>query len=233
MNKRLVVVLALGGALSACRSPEPEPPPADHPMEAPAPWARSPAMTPEPVPAPTKPAEPAKPAPDAPKSAAAPAKPSPVVATPTTTVEKPAPVPSAPESKRAMDAAGQNWSMHTGDVGFAFDVDAATKRAAEGNRVLMLYFTTPTCGACRELAGTAFKDARVVAKAKSFEPVLVDLRQAGGLVEKYGVAVTPTIVYVAPGGKAVAITIDVVSADEALADMDSALAATARPAEPK
>ena len=72
-----------------------------------------------------------------------------------------------------------------------------------------------------------------MAKSKSFEPVLVNLRQAKELGAKYAVATTPTIVYVAPGGKAVAMTIDVVAADEALADMDSALAALARPADTK
>ena len=51
------------------------------------------------------------------------------------------------------------------------------------------------------------------------------------LAGQYNVESTPTIVYVAPGGKALAVTIDVVTPDEALADMDSALAALARPPE--
>jgi thioredoxin-like negative regulator of GroEL len=81
------------------------------------------------------------------------------------------------------------------------------------------------------LAGTAFKDARVVAKSKSFEPVLVNIETEPELAGQYNVSSTPTIVYVAPGGKALAVTIDAVEPDEALADMDAALAALARPAE--
>ena len=140
MNSRMLMTIVLCGALAACKSPKPEPPPADTWCEAPPPWAR--AVAPEA--APSKPAEPAKPAAAPAKPTAAPAKPAPVVAKPTTTVEKPAPATPAPESTRTKDATGHDWSTHMGDVGFTFDVDAATKRAAEGGRGLMLFFTTPT-----------------------------------------------------------------------------------------
>ena len=52
-----------------------------------------------------------------------------------------------------------------------------------------------------------------------------DAEQA--LAGQYNVGTTPTIVYVAPGGKALVVTIDVVTADDALADMDAALSALA------
>jgi thioredoxin-like negative regulator of GroEL len=71
----------------------------------------------------------------------------------------------------------------------------------------------------------------VVEKSKSFERVLVNVDTEAELAGQYNVGTTPTIVYVAPGGKALAMTIDVVPADEILADMDSALTALARPAE--
>jgi hypothetical protein len=71
----------------------------------------------------------------------------------------------------------------------------------------------------------------VVEKSKSFEGVLVNIETEPELAGQYNVGTTPTIVYVAPGGKALAMTIDVVTPDEALADMESALAALARPAE--
>jgi thioredoxin-like negative regulator of GroEL len=80
------------------------------------------------------------------------------------------------------------------------------------------------------LAGTAFKDKRVVEKSKSFERVLVNVDTEAELAAQYNVGTTPTIVYVAPGGKALAMTIDVVPADEVLADMESALAPPAEEA---
>lgn len=81
------------------------------------------------------------------------------------------------------------------------------------------------------MAGTAFKDARVVEKSKSFIPVLVNVEAEQELAGTYNVGTTPTIVYVAPGGKALVVTIDAVTPDEALADMDAALVALARPAD--
>ena len=71
----------------------------------------------------------------------------------------------------------------------------------------------------------------MVEKSKSFERVLVNVDTEAELAGQYNVGTTPTIVYVAPGGKALAMTIDVVPADEVLADMESALAALARPAD--
>jgi hypothetical protein len=68
----------------------------------------------------------------------------------------------------------------------------------------------------------------VVEKSRSFVPVLVNADAEQDLTGQYGVGTTPTIVYVAPGGKSLAVTIDVVTADEALADMESALSALAR-----
>ena len=71
----------------------------------------------------------------------------------------------------------------------------------------------------------------MVEKSKSFERVLVNVDTEAELAGQYNVGTTPTIVYVAPGGKALAMTIDVVTPEEALADMESALAALTRPAE--
>jgi thiol-disulfide isomerase/thioredoxin len=233
MNSRDVLTLALCCALAACASSnkekekpkEEQAPPEPLWCEAPPPWARAMPQQEEPKkqPDPAKPAAPAKPAPE-------PAKPSPAAAAPapakaTTTVEKPAPSPS-----RTVDATGQDWAKQMGDVGFTFDVDAAAKRAVENGRPMMLYFTNPACAACKELGGTAFKDARVVAKSKAFEPVLVNVSRSKDLAAKYGIATTPTIVYAVPGGSAVAKTIDVVAPAEALADMDGALAALAKSA---
>lgn len=73
------------------------------------------------------------------------------------------------------------------------------------------------------MAGTAFKDARVVAAAKAFDPVLVNTKTAKELAARYAIQVTPTVIYAAPDGKALVMTIDAVGADEVLADMASAL----------
>ena len=69
----------------------------------------------------------------------------------------------------------------------------------------------------------------MVERSKSFVPVLVNVESAVELAAQYNVSSTPAIVYVAPGGKSLAMTIDVVPPDEVLADMDSAIAALARP----
>ena len=73
------------------------------------------------------------------------------------------------------------------------------------------------------MAGTAFKDARVVEAAKAFDAVLVNTKSAKELAEKYAIQVTPTVIYASPDGKALVMTIDAVTADEILADMASAL----------
>jgi hypothetical protein len=78
-----------------------------------------------------KPAAP-EPAPAAPKAEA----PKPEVPKPDT-----APAPSAPVTK---DAKGQEWASHMGDLAFTFDSCEAAKRAEDGGRVLMMYFTSPS-----------------------------------------------------------------------------------------
>lgn len=72
------------------------------------------------------------------------------------------------------------------------------------------------------MAGTAFKDARVVEAAKAFDPVLVDITAQSELAAKYAIQVTPTVIYAAPDGTGLVMTIDAVTADEILADMASA-----------
>jgi hypothetical protein len=81
---------------------------------------------------------------------AKPAAPEPAPAAPKTEAPKPesekpdaapAPAPSAPVTK---DAKGQEWASHMGDIAFAFDSSAAAKRAEDGKRAMMLYFTSPS-----------------------------------------------------------------------------------------
>ncbi len=71
----------------------------------------------------------------------------------------------------------------------------------------------------------------MVEKSKSFIPVLVNADAEVELAATYNIGSTPTIVYVAPGGKALVVTLDVVTPEEALADMDAALVALTRPTE--
>ena len=121
-----------------------------------------------------------------------------------------------------------DWSSHTGDIVFGFDSGEAATRAKKEGRIQMMYFTTPNSDASRTLARTAFKDSRVVEKSRSFVPVLVNADVEQDLTGRYSVVSMPTIVYVAPGGRELAVTIGVVNADEALVDMDAALAALPR-----
>ena len=78
---------------------------------------------------------------------AKPAAPEPAPAAPKAEAPKPdaapapAPAPSAPVTK---DAKGQEWASHMGDVAFTFDSCEAAKRAEDGKRVLMMYFTSPS-----------------------------------------------------------------------------------------
>jgi hypothetical protein len=73
------------------------------------------------------------------------------------------------------------------------------------------------------MAGTAFKDAKVLELAKSFDAVLVNCETNADLVEKYAVQTQPTVVYASSDGTALTTNIDAASAEEVVAEMNGAL----------
>ncbi len=74
-----------------------------------------------------------------------------------------------------------------------------------------------------KMAGTAFKDPRVVELARSFVPVLVDARTHSEVFDGYGMSATPAVVLAGPDGKAVASLEGLQTADAVLDGMRTAL----------
>ena len=83
------------------------------------------------------------------------------------------------------------------------------------------------------MAGSAFKDARVVEMSKSFDTVLVDCDSQSELADQYSIQVQPTVIYAASDGTALVTTLDAVGADEVLSEMQSALEHLKKPDAPK
>ncbi len=74
------------------------------------------------------------------------------------------------------------------------------------------------------MAGSAFKDARVVAKAKAeFVPLLIDVAAKPDWKARHAIESTPTVVYATSDGETIAQTEDVQPADQVLEDMGLAL----------
>jgi outer membrane biosynthesis protein TonB len=122
MRNAAYVNLALFCLLAACGKESPPPAKSAAPQEKPA--AKEPAT--------------AAPKPDAPKpEALKPEPPKPDAAAP-----EPPPRPSPPRVTK--DAKGHDWASHMGDIAFTFDSSEAAKRAEDGKRALMLFFTSPS-----------------------------------------------------------------------------------------
>lgn len=93
-------------------------------------------------------------------------------------------------------APGVNWRTN---------VDAAMVEAAQSNRLVLLHFTTRSCGPCKALDQTVFNQPQVgVALEQDYVPVRVDADIAKALVGRYQIERVPTEIIVTPDGNQVA-----------------------------
>lgn len=93
-------------------------------------------------------------------------------------------------------AIGVNWRTN---------IDAAMVEAAQSNRLVLLHFTTRTCGPCKALDQTVFNQPQVgVALEQDYVPVRIDADVAKALVGRYRIERVPTEIVVTPDGNLVA-----------------------------
>lgn len=107
------------------------------------------------------------------------------------------------------------------------EATAMAKAQAEG-KPLMIDFTAEWCAACHEMEKFTYTDARVIAAAEGFVPVMIDCTSKSdptilAIQKKYGVTGLPTVVFVKPDGTKVGETIGFVEADDFLPHMRAAL----------
>ena len=77
--------------------------------------------------------------------------------------------------------------------------------AAQSNRLVLLHFTTRTCGPCKALDQSVFNQPQVgVALEQDYVPVRVDADIAKALVGRYRVERVPTEIIVTPDGTPIA-----------------------------
>lgn len=90
-------------------------------------------------------------------------------------------------------------------VNWRTNVDAAMVEAAQSNRLVLLHFTTRTCGPCKALDQAVFSQPQVgAAIEKDYVPVRVDADVAKALTGRYRVERVPTQIVVTPDGNPVA-----------------------------
>lgn len=93
----------------------------------------------------------------------------------------------------------------TPGVNWRINVDAAMVEAAQSNRLVLLHFTTRSCGPCKALDQSVFNQPQVgAAIEQDFVPVRVDADIAKALVGRYQIERVPTEVIVTPDGAPVA-----------------------------
>ena len=93
-------------------------------------------------------------------------------------------------------ATGVNWRTN---------IDAAMVEAAQSNRLVLLHFTTRTCGPCKALDQTVFNQPQVgAALEQEYVPVRIDADVAKALAGRYRIERVPTEIIVTPDGNPIA-----------------------------
>ncbi len=129
-----------------------------------------------------------------------------------------------------LSAGGAGVEAQGPHIEWMSDETAAIAKAKAENKPLVIDFTAEWCAACQELEHITYQDPRVIERAESFVPVMLDCTDGKdetvkALQDKYEVLGLPTVVFVLPDGT----TMDdlkvtgFVDADDFLGRMDEAL----------
>jgi thiol:disulfide interchange protein len=110
-------------------------------------------------------------------------------------------------------AAGITWSS---------SLTEAQKSAAKSKKVIMVDFGADWCGPCKKMLATTYKDKSVVAKAKNFVPVLIDIDKQAAVARKYNIEAVPTVIFMDAKGKVLARTLGYQDAAEFVKTMNDA-----------
>lgn len=97
---------------------------------------------------------------------------------------------------------GDAGSASAQEVSWRHDYAAARKEANESGRPILMDIGTETCGACRRLDATTFRDPKLVKHLnEKFIPLKVDANREERLVQSLGIECYPTLVLASPEGK--------------------------------
>jgi hypothetical protein len=88
------------------------------------------------------------------------------------------------------------------------DLDQALQQAARTNRPLVMRFYMETCGICKKVEATTFKDDRVIKAMAEMLVVKVDAERHVELANTLGIESVPAILVVEPDGKTVRTRIE-------------------------
>jgi len=110
-----------------------------------------------------------------------------------------------------------------GPIPWTASVPNARKVAKQQKKPILIDFYAEWCGPCKEMLRTTYKDSKVVARAKQFVPVLVNVDKQPELAKKYGVQLLPTVVFTDAKGAVLRKQEGYDSADDFLALTDGVL----------
>lgn len=133
-------------------------------------------------------------------------------------------------SSGAEAARWKPW-MRGKEIHWGRDVAAGLRAARESGKPVMIDFMATWCPPCRAMEDSTFCDAAVVAKARSFVTVRVDIdkqrgvaAQYGALARKYGGIGIPNILFLSGDGEKIKHIVGYYGPAQLVAAMDSALA---------
>ncbi|MEP6755444.1 MAG: thioredoxin family protein [Chthonomonadales bacterium] len=109
-------------------------------------------------------------------------------------------------------------------ISWGSDLKKAMTTAAKSKKLILLDFGATWCGPCKQMLATTYKDKAVVAKVKTFVPVLIDIDKQPTVAQKYKVEAVPTMILVDAKGNVVKQTLGYSKAPEFLAFLNSAKA---------
>lgn len=117
------------------------------------------------------------------------------------------------------------------EIRWGYDVAAGLRAARESGKPVMIDFMATWCPPCRAMEDSTFCDAAVVAKARSFVTVRVDIEKQrevatkyGALARKYGGVGIPNILFLSGDGTKLKHIVGYYGPAQLVAAMDSALA---------
>jgi thiol:disulfide interchange protein len=90
-----------------------------------------------------------------------------------------------------------------GPIPWVASLETAKKTAAKQKKPLLVDFYADWCGPCVEMLKTTYKDKTVVARAKKFVPVLINVDEQMKLAQQLGVESLPTVLFLDARGKVV------------------------------
>jgi len=102
------------------------------------------------------------------------------------------------------------------------------KEAAKQKKPMMVDYYANWCPPCRAMMATTYKDKAVVAKAKRFVPVLLDIEKNKKQTEAANVESIPTVVFYNSHGKEILRSVGYLEPTDLLKLMDDAIKRAAK-----